>query len=95
MPLRLAFWVVYREGVAPSPRASVHSSVTMMRVPFFLAMQVTCRGAWALGLAACTDVTKERPRKADVSCISSRLQLPQASAASQNTQLRKMRVERR
>ncbi len=35
------FWVVYREGVCPSPRASVHSSVTMQRTPFFLAMQVT------------------------------------------------------
>ncbi len=35
------FWVVYLEGVCPSPRASVHSSVTMQRTPFFLAMQVT------------------------------------------------------
>lgn len=37
----LTFCVVYLDGVPPSPRASVHSRVTMMRTPFFLAMQVT------------------------------------------------------
>ena len=45
------FCVTYRDGVAPSGRASVHSSVTIHRMPFFLAMLVTCRGADAMGVA--------------------------------------------
>ena len=32
-PICLTFWVVYREGVCPSLRASVHSMVTMQRMP--------------------------------------------------------------
>ena len=36
------FCVVYRDGVSPRPRASVHSRVTMHRIPFFFAMLVTC-----------------------------------------------------
>ena len=39
------FCVVYRLGVMPSPRDSVHSRVTMRRIPFFLAMAVTSRVA--------------------------------------------------
>mmetsp|Transcript_5054 Transcript_5054/g.14532 ORF Transcript_5054/g.14532 Transcript_5054/m.14532 type:complete len:163 (+) Transcript_5054:176-664(+) len=39
----LFFCVVYRDGVWPRPRASVHSRVITIRTPFFFAMQDTSR----------------------------------------------------
>ena len=65
------FCVVYREGVAPTPLASVHSSVTIQRTPFFLAQTVTWRGASGLGFGAGASLKLSRhPRKADVNaCI--------------------------
>jgi len=43
-----------RRTTTPSPRASVHSSVTMQRTPFFFAIHVTSRGPEALGGATAT-----------------------------------------
>lgn len=67
---KFTFCVQYLDGVAPSPRASVHSKVTIIRVPFFFAMQVTWRVAAGDCLTAgATEVTNCLPTKVPRSCI--------------------------
>lgn len=73
------FCVTYRDGVPPSVRASVHSSVTMHRMPFFLAMLVTWRGAEAAGFVGAAMVSLSRlPKNADTR--------PAMAATPSNTQ---------
>ena len=61
------FCVVYRDGVSPRPRASVHSRVTMHRTPFFFAHTVTCRGASGFAFGAGAKRSEMRdPKKAVV-----------------------------
>lgn len=63
----------YLDGVAPSARASVHSKVTIILIPFFLAMHVTERVApeeTEAGIAGrAARATRAVPTKALQSCI--------------------------
>jgi hypothetical protein len=59
-----------RDGVPPSCRASVHSSVTMRRIPFFFAMHVTDREPKPSGLLTGVVATNRCvPKKDERSCI--------------------------
>ncbi len=57
------FSVVYLLGVAPSARASVHSKVTMHRIPFFFAMVTGCFGVESTRASRAKVQVKREPRK--------------------------------